>query len=96
MAGYIVVDIQITKPDEFQKYIQQAGPTSAPYGGRLIANAGRPVTLEGDWKPRGRILIMEFPSVEQAKAWYQSPEYAAAIPLRQRTSVSSFILVEGA
>jgi uncharacterized protein (DUF1330 family) len=100
MAAYIIVDITITDPDAYREYAHQVGATAETieqYGGRsIVAGAtSQPQVLEGDWKPT-RILVLEFPSVEQARAWYDSPEYAAIRGLRQRASDSRLILVQGA
>ena len=95
MAGYIVADIEITDSDEYQKYAQQTAATLERYGGKFMVRGGQPETLEGDWKAK-RIVIIEFPSVEQAKAWYDSPEYSAIIGIRQRSAVSNILIVRGA
>jgi uncharacterized protein (DUF1330 family) len=95
MAGYIVADIEITDPAEYQTYSQQVAGTLEPYGGKFLTRGGQPETLEGDWKTK-RIVIIEFSSVEQARAWYDSPAYSAIIGIRQRSAVSSILLVHGA
>ena len=56
---------------------------------------GKVEPLEGGWAPK-RIVVLEFPSLEQAQNWYRSPEYAPLIALRQRASRGKLILVEGA
>lgn len=93
MASYIVADEEITNPDEFQKYAQQVGPTLNKFGGKVLART-QPETLEGNWKSK-RIVILEFPSAELAKGWYQSPEYSAIKGIRQRAATASFVLVPG-
>ena len=94
MADYIVADIDITDPDEFRKYAQQAAATVERYGGKYLVPGRRPETVEGDWKAK-RIVIIEFPSVEQAKTWYDSPEYSAIKGIRQRSAISNILLVRG-
>ena len=64
------------------------------YGGRFIVRGGKTETLEGDWAPK-RFVVVEFPSVDQAKAWWASPEYAEAKALRQATSETQMIVAEG-
>lgn len=93
MACYILADEEITNPDEFQKYAQQVGPTLSKVGGKVLARS-QPETLEGKWKSK-RIVILEFPGAEQAKAWYHSPEYSAIKGIRQRAAIASLILVPG-
>ena len=94
MAGYIVADIEITDPDEYQKYAQQTAATLERYGGKFLVRGGRSETLEGDWKTE-RLVILEFPSVEQAKKWYDSPEYSSIIGIRHRSAISKMLLVQG-
>jgi uncharacterized protein (DUF1330 family) len=94
MAGYIVADVEITDSNEYQKYAQQTAATVERYGGKFLVRGGQPETLEGDWKAK-RIVIIEFPSVEQAKTWYDSPEYSAIKGIRHRSAVSSILIVSG-
>ena len=95
MAGYIVADIEITDPEEYQRYARQTPATVEKYGGRFIVRGGQPETLEGDRNPK-RIVIIEFPSVEQARAWYDSPEYSAIKGIRQGAANSHIMLLHGA
>ena len=94
MAGYIVAEVEITDPDEYEKYAQQTAATLEPYGGKFLVRGGQPETLEGDWKSK-RIVIIEFRSVEQARAWYDSPEYSAIIGIRHSSAVSNILIVRG-
>jgi uncharacterized protein (DUF1330 family) len=94
MAGYIVVDVEITDPTEYQTYAKQTSATLERYGGKFLVRGGDAKSLEGDWKPK-RLVIIEFPSVEQAKAWYDSPEYSSIIGIRHRSAVSRMLLVQG-
>jgi len=68
--------------------------TLAAYGGNFIVRGGKLETLEGEWSPE-RFVIIEFPSTDQAKAWWGSMAYAEAKALRQATSASEMIVVEG-
>ena len=94
MAGYIVANIEITDPAEYQRYAQQTAGTLEPYGGKFLVRGGQPETLEGNWQTK-RIVIIEFPSVEQAKNWYDSPEYSAIKGIRQRAAISDILIVHG-
>ena len=94
MAAYIVVDVEITNPEEYRTYTQQTLATIEKYGGKFIVRGGQTETLEGDWQP-GRFVVLEFPSVEQARTWYSSPEYSAIIGIRHRAANSRMILVQG-
>jgi uncharacterized protein (DUF1330 family) len=94
MAAYIVVEVDVRDKERYEDYKRLVPPTLAQYGGRLIVRGGAAETLEGDWSP-GRVVIVEFPSAEQARAWWGSDEYAPAKELRQATARTQMILVEG-
>lgn len=94
MAAYVIVDIQVTEPVGYAEYRQLAPPIVASYGGRYLVRGGALETLEGDWAPQ-RLVILEFPSVAQAKAWWDSPEYRPLREMRQRTTISKMVVVEG-
>ncbi len=95
MAAYVVGEIEVTDPALYDDYRRQVMATVAKYGGRFIVRGGAVETLEGGWAPR-RFVALEFPSMDQARKWYRSPEYAPLIALRQRAARGRLILVEGA
>jgi uncharacterized protein (DUF1330 family) len=68
--------------------------TVEKYGGRFLVRGGQIQTLEGDWKPK-RIVVTEFPSIEQARRWYDSEEYRPLKALRSRSARGSVVLVDG-
>ena len=94
MAGYIIAEVQITDPEAYERYKATVPATIAAYGGKFLARGGRTETLEGEWEPN-RIIVLEFESAEQAKAWWSSQEYAAPKQLRQSASSTKMVLVEG-
>ena len=94
MAGYIIAEVQVTDPERYEEYRRQVEGTIAAYGGRYKVRGGKAEGLEGD-APRGRLVVIEFDSYEQAKAWYDSQEYAGPKALRQDTSTGRVILVDG-
>ena len=94
MTAYIVVEVEVTDPTEYQTYSKQTMATLEPYNGKFIVRGGNAETLEGDWQPK-RFVIIEFPGIEQAKAWYNSPEYTAIIGIRHHAANSRMILVQG-
>ena len=94
MAAYIVVDVEITNPEEYPTYTRQTRATIEKYGGKFIVRGGQTEILEGDWQPH-RLVVLEFPSAEQARTWYSSPEYTAIIGIRHRASNSRMILAQG-
>lgn len=94
MAAYVIADVDVRDPVRYEDYRKMVLPTITAYGGRFLARGGTVDTLEGPWRPK-RLVIVEFPSVERAKAWWGSPEYAEARALRQATSHGSLIVIQG-
>ena len=95
MPAYFIVDIDVTDPTAFEEYRKAVPATVEKYGGKLLVRGGRMEVVEGSWRPK-RVVLTEFPSLEQAKRWYDSEEYRALKALRLRTATGSVILVEGA
>jgi uncharacterized protein (DUF1330 family) len=94
MPAFVVVDITVEDAAMYEEYKRLVPPSIAQYGGRYITRGGATTVLEGDWRPT-RLVIVEFPSVDQARAWWGSPEYAAAKALRQRCARTDLVVVEG-
>ena len=94
MKAYIIVDVRITDAALYEDYKKLTPASLQPFGGRFIVRGGATTTLEGDWVP-GRIVVLEFPSMEQAKAWWSSEGYAPAKAIRQASSETKMILAEG-
>jgi uncharacterized protein (DUF1330 family) len=94
MAAYIIVQVDVKDPARYERYKSLVPPSFQKYGGRFVVRGGKTETLEGNWAPK-RFVIVEFPSVEQAKAWWASPEYAEAKALRQATAETHMIVAEG-
>ena len=95
MPAYVIVEIEVHDPVRYEAYKSMVPPSIAQYGGRFIVRGGEITPLEGDWNPK-RLVVIEFPSAERARAWWASPEYAEAKALRQATSHGRMIVVEGA
>lgn len=95
MTAYVFGEIEVTDPATYEEYRKQVAPVVTQYGGKFIVRGGKLETLEGGWAPK-RFVALEFPSLEQARKWYRSPEYAPLIELRQKASRGKLILVEGA
>ena len=94
MAAYIIAEVEVHDADRYETYKQMVPPSLTAYGGRFIVRGGEAETLEGGWSPK-RLVILEFPSVERAKAWWSSEEYAEAKALRQATAHSRLLVVAG-
>lgn len=94
MAAYVIVQVKVTDRERFREYLKETPRTITRYGGRYIARAGETAVLEGDVPPR-RIVLIEFPSLEKAKAWYNSPEYREIKVLREGAATGSIVAIEG-
>lgn len=94
MPAYVLVDVDVTDPATYMEYRARAAPTVMAAGGRYVVRGGNVETLEGDWGLH-RTVLLEFPSVAAAKAWYDSPEYQKVLPIRLRSSRSRLAILEG-
>ena len=94
MKAYVIVDVKITDPDRYGEYKKLTPGSLLPFDGKFVVRGGESETLEGTWKP-GRIVVLEFPSMQKARAWWASEGYAPAKALRQSASVTQMILVQG-
>ena len=94
MVAYVIADVEITNPVEYEDYKRMVPATLEAFGGKFVARGGEVAVLEGAWRPN-RLVIIEFESVERARAWWASEEYRAAKELRQQHSVGSLVVVEG-
>ncbi len=94
MPAYIVIRVAVKNPEAYREYTLHSPRIVAQYGGRFLVRGGESVTLEGP--PSGdRIVVLEFPSLEQAQAFYHSPEYTKARALREGGGDASFIAIDG-
>jgi uncharacterized protein (DUF1330 family) len=94
MPAYVVVDIEVTDPEQYSAYREAAGPAVAAYGGRFLVRGGEMEPLEGGWEP-GRVVVVEFPDLETVRRWYESPEYRHARSLREGAARMRMLAVEG-
>jgi uncharacterized protein (DUF1330 family) len=94
MSAYIIVEIEVTDPAGYEQYKKLAGPTVEKSGGKYIVRGGKTEVLEGDWQPK-RIVVLEFPNSERAKAWLNSEEYREPRKMRHRTAKTNMLLIEG-
>jgi uncharacterized protein (DUF1330 family) len=90
----VIGEIDVTDPKLYDDYRKQVLATIEKFGGRFVVRGGRLEPLEGGWAPK-RMVVVEFPSMEQAQKWYRSPDYLPLITLRQKASRGRLILVEG-
>jgi len=94
MAAYVIGEVEIRDADAYKEYAQRVPATIAQYGGRYLVRGGAVEPKEGGWSPR-RVVVLEFPTMEQARRWYDSPEYAPVLAIRKRNADSRMIFVEG-
>ena len=92
--GYLIAELEITNMAGYEEYRRQAPATIAAYGGRFVVRAGEAKLMEGSGG-LGRMIVLEFDSVERAMAWYNSPEYQEVLPHRLKNSTGRAIIVAG-
>jgi uncharacterized protein (DUF1330 family) len=94
MAAYVIVQVEVTDWDKFKEYLKETPGTIARYEGQYIARGGQTVVLEGGEKFQ-RVVLIEFPSLQKAKDWYDSKEYKQIKTLRAGAAIGSIIAIEG-
>ena len=94
MAAYVIAHVDVQDPVRYEDYKKMSPVSIAKFGGRFIARGGKTDVLEGNWHPK-RLVLLEFPSVERAREWWASDDYAPAKALRQATSHGELIIVDG-
>jgi len=92
MSAYVIASVEVLDEKEYERYRQEVPSTLAEYGGRFLVRGGTVEMLEGDWEPH-RVVVLEFDTVERARAWYYSPEYQRILPIRQRNSRTGFLVL---
>jgi uncharacterized protein (DUF1330 family) len=95
MPAYVIADITVSDAKVFAEYAKLTPAVLARYGGRFIVRGGNAEALEGEWRPQ-RLVVLKFDSVEQARQWWNSPEYAPLRKTRQgATSKGNLVVAEG-
>jgi uncharacterized protein (DUF1330 family) len=94
MAAYIIVETDITDPKQYERYKAASPGAIAAGGGRFLVRGGELAVLEGDWSPK-RLVVLEFPDLEAAKAFYESELYTEAKALREGAATLRMVAVEG-
>ncbi|MCC7161212.1 MAG: DUF1330 domain-containing protein [Anaerolineae bacterium] len=94
MAAYVIVQVRVHNPAPYEEYKKGVLATVEKFGGRFLVRGGKVETVEGAWKPE-RFVILEFPSMERARAWWNSPEYQTLANIRFANASSEMIFVEG-
>lgn len=94
MPAYVIVEITVHTPEIYEEYRKYTPGSLIPFQGKFAVRGGYTETLEGEWNPQ-RIVVLEFPSVDLAKAWYHSDVYTEAKQIRMRSAHTKMIVVEG-
>jgi uncharacterized protein (DUF1330 family) len=94
MVAYVIAQVEITNPEQYEEYKKLTPAAVAQHGGRFLVRGGAMAVLEGAWQA-GRVIVLEFPSLEQAKRFYGSVEYTAARRVRAGAANLNIIAVEG-
>ena len=95
MSVYMIVEAkEVMDKKKYGDYIQKVPETIARFGGRYLARGGQVKVVSGDWKP-SRLIIVEFDSMAKFDSWWNSPEYRAIAPLREESTKTNAIVVEG-
>lgn len=93
MTVYVIGLIDVQDPDGYPAYAREVPATLEPYGGQFLVRGGQPEALEGT--APGRVVVIAFPSAEQASSWYESEGYTRIRPLRQQMATGQLILAHG-
>jgi uncharacterized protein (DUF1330 family) len=93
-SAYILANVDVTDPQQYEQYKKLSTLAMQAHGAEVCVRGGAVQVLEGDWNP-GRTVLLKFPSAEKARAFYDSPEYAAARKAREGAAVMRMVLIEG-
>jgi uncharacterized protein (DUF1330 family) len=91
MAAYVIVSVDVANAEAYGTYARQVPATLEPYGGDFAVRGGDYAVLEGEWTA-ARVVVLTFPSLEQAKAWHESEAYQAILPIRQQNAKTHFMI----
>ena len=94
MSAYVIGEVEIHDPQAYQEYAKRVPATIAQYGGRYLVRGGAVESKEGGWAPK-RVVVLEFPTLEQARKWYASPEYAPLLAIRLQAARAKLVIVDG-
>jgi uncharacterized protein (DUF1330 family) len=94
MPAYVIVETDITDPEQYEQYKAASPAAIAAGGGRFLVRGGELATLEGDWHP-SRLVLLEFPDLQAAKHWYESDVYQEAKKLRAGAAGFRAVAVQG-
>jgi len=90
----IVEAKKVMDKKKYEEYIRKVPETIAKFGGRYLARGGQVKIVSGNWNP-SRLIIVEFDSMDRFNSWWNSPEYKALAPLREQSTETNAIVIEG-
>jgi uncharacterized protein (DUF1330 family) len=93
MTAYVIYEAVVTDPEQYEQYKARAAPSVTAAGGRYIARGGGVESFEG--AEPGRVVILEFPTLDAATAWYRSEDYTEAKSLREDACQARMFVVDG-
>ena len=95
MPAYVIVQLDIHEPEAYQEYLDGFMPSFLRHRGELLASSKQDTeVLEGTWSTP-RTVLLQFPSAQHARAWYEDPEYVELRKIRQRTARTNLVLLHG-
>lgn len=95
MPAYSITEVEAVDAGGARRYEEIAKPAIEGHGGRFLVLGAEPTVPEGDWPPQQRVVIIEWPSMEQMRAWYDSPEYAPARDVARSALHRRLLFVDG-
>jgi len=94
MKIYVISEIFVNDEDQYKKYMKLVPDTIKKYGGKYLVRGGDILNNNLDWTPKGRIIVLEFPSIEKLDLWQNSDEYKPVKEIRLNSSTSQSITIE--
>jgi uncharacterized protein (DUF1330 family) len=91
--AYYISEFELSDPEGIRPYSSAVESTFTPFGGRYVVRGGKVVSLEG--APAKRVIMIAFPSLERAQAWYDSPAYRSILPIRHKSASSRVFIMDG-
>jgi uncharacterized protein (DUF1330 family) len=94
VAGYVIANVEVQDAAQYEEYKRLVPASIEKYQGRFLVRAGNWERMEGSWEPK-RLVVIEFPTAEQARRWYDSEEYQQARAIREQAASGDLLIVEG-
>jgi uncharacterized protein (DUF1330 family) len=92
MSAYVLANVDVSEPEGYKEYVKHNTALVAQFGGHFAVRGGQVEVLEGEWDTH-RVVLIEFPTGDAARAWYHSPEYQAIVPIRHQNTRSGVLAI---